>query len=82
MNTKTLIQKIKQNYQPFHPETNNNISAWAYYIENALDAEETVRNDKRVFYFEIYTDSQIKYIWMKDRYITFDRLLHLIHMQG
>lgn len=62
MNTKTLIQKIKQNYQPFHPETNNNISAWAYYIENALDAEETVRNDKRVFYFEIYTDSQIKYI--------------------
>lgn len=62
MNTKTLIATLRQHYQPFHPITNNNISAWAHYVENALDPEEAVKDGKRVFYFEIYTDSQIRYI--------------------
>lgn len=57
-----LVKTLIENYKPFHPQENNLVQAWAYYIPDALDEDEKRRDGNCLFYFEIFTDSQIEYI--------------------
>ena len=59
---KELLNTLKDEYQLYPTSKNNEIPAWAYYVNDAMDKEESIRNGKRLFHFEIFTDSQINYI--------------------